>query len=233
MSEQQDRQLKKFLEKISVFNDKDLVESCLEKTENDYRSGDVGEYLYKQLLNAEHPKFSHKNIELVHVTLQAWNMNSRAAKLKDLASFEKTINKNRADFLELEHDRIEFIGDKRHEQLLSTLEKLFYGLQDTCEQNAKLVTVAKTLHFFLPRLAVPIDRKYTLSFFRGHNLKPDSAEYVPKELHQQWRLYKNIFLSFFELAKMHDFENYKDNRWGANTPKSLDNLVIGYQLLNR
>jgi hypothetical protein len=88
----------------------------------------------------------------------------------------------------------------------------------------KLVTFSKTLHFFLPDLVVPIDRKYTLQFFYG-------STYVPKSDQKQFQRFMEIEQQYLKLQSNIDFSKFIDDKWNLNIPKTLDNLIIGYEKL--
>lgn len=211
----------KFFNKIDIIN-VDTIKKCLDKTSKDYRPYDPGWYLYKKLneLRKKQDIFSDDYLELVYVTLSSWNMNSRAAKLADFSDFKDIIRGKGPLIHSLENDKL----SKLNVETICKLESLFQSFEGICHQKSKIVTFSKTLHFLLPELAVPIDRKYTLNFFNNNSI-------IPNDLDKQFVLYKNILLSFSRLAQKYDFSKYVDNGWNQNIPKILDNLIIGYMKL--
>ena len=95
---------------LSVFEDEKVLKQSLDEVRNNYRPYDPGSYLYNQILRytfAE--KFSEEFVELVYVTLSAWNMNSRGAKLNEFASFKETILDNKTLFEKFKNVNIEKI----------------------------------------------------------------------------------------------------------------------------
>lgn len=128
--------------------------------------------LYNKLITYHGDKFNRDFIELVYVTLDAWNMNSRGAKLLEFGKFENSILDNKNLLLKLKKFNIRNI-----ELAFDDLHELFNKLK-LVETKAPLVTFTKTLHFMLPELVVPIDRKYTLSFFGINNYQLNNNSYM-------------------------------------------------------
>jgi len=60
-----------------------LLDKSLKEVKDNYRPLDPGWYLYRKICLEKdiNKKFEDEFIELVYVTLSAWNMNSRGAKL--------------------------------------------------------------------------------------------------------------------------------------------------------
>lgn len=204
----------------NAFPEKETIKSCLDKTTNDYRSLDPGRLLYIWAMNVPYKKrFDDEYIKLVYVTLKAWNMNSRGAKLHDYKDFSESLQMNKNKFDRLQSIKIEDF-DKIDINLLSDL---FNDLK-LSKTKSLLVTFAKTLHFFLPNLIVPIDRKFTLAFFDKEN------QWTFRSAKQQFSVFCNIESAFSKFIATHDLSAYKDCEWNQNVPKIMDNLIIGHTL---
>lgn len=82
----------------------DLITRALEKTSKEYRPLDPGWYLYKKVCQETDlsRRFTDAFNELVYVTLVAWNMNSRGAKLAEWGSFRSSILSFRESFQRIE-----------------------------------------------------------------------------------------------------------------------------------
>jgi hypothetical protein len=196
------------------------IPSLVEHTTNNYRPYDPGQYLYKLAMEfSNRTKFSEKFIELTYTTLIAWNMNQRGAKLSDFNIFRKSLLDNKQIIQSLEKFRIEKLPNTN--SFIQKIEFLFKNLQLVAKDKPKLVTVSKTLHFFLPNLLMPIDRSYTLQFFY-HNTN------LPKEDEGQFEIYKAIFEQFRQLATTYNFDIHIDENWNRNIPKIIDNIIIAY-----
>jgi hypothetical protein len=204
-----------------VFKDKTLIKQSLEVTEKQYRPYDPGWYLYNKLLQVKNieDKFTDEFIELVYVTLSAWNMNSRGARLSDFEAFKKSIRKHKSTILTLSKFKITDIKNK--EEIFSLLKKVFYEIELVYTDKPRLVTFSKAMHFYLPTLVVPIDRKYTLTFFNG-NIN------INKKLDLQWKKFIHIYEQMMDFSEDLKIQEVVNNRWSKNIPKIIDNLIIGY-----
>jgi hypothetical protein len=205
---------------LKRFENENNLLSSLTHTDRYYRPYDPGSYLYKKLMeHGTNDKFTDEFIELIYVTLSAWNMNSRGAKLEAFETFKKSITNNKSKILSLDNVFIENISEKD----FSLLKQLFIDLKLTAHKKPKLITFSKTLHFLLPNLVVPIDRKYTLNFFYGNTN-------IPKNDDRQFEIYKTIQLEYSKYSKMFDLNKYQTGIWNKNHTKIMDNMVIGYLL---
>ena len=113
-------------------------------------------------------------------------MNSRGAQLVDINDFKTNLNNYAIDIESLKKYSIEDLSEKndKAEKIFNQLKNLFENLKLT-NTKTKLVTFSKTMHFLLPNLIVPIDRKYTLKFFK---LNIINAKY-------EFMLFKNTLCS--------------------------------------
>jgi hypothetical protein len=212
------RNLERFIQ-----NRERIVES-LEQTKMFYRQYDPGWYLYRKIVSESEisAKFSKPFIELIYVTLAAWNMNSRGAKLADWDTFRSSIVQHKRLFVELANHRIDRLSEKQLEDLLkSNIKKLFFNLTLVAEAKPRLVTYSKTIHFMLPKLLVPIDRKYTLNYFYKHGN-------VPRSIERQFELFCEIQMEFRRFCAKVPLGQFRDRIWNANIPKTMDNIIIGY-----
>jgi hypothetical protein len=212
---------KKTKHDLSLFKDEMTRIGFLQKTENEYRPGDKGRILYKGVVQYSGDKYSREFIKKVYQILIAWNMNAKAAKLNDLHPFIKTMQDNVALFKTLENIKIDKLSDT---VVMTTLESLFCKLE-LVKTKSKLVTFAKTMHFFFPALIVPIDRKYTLGFFKINHYNIDTLE-------KQWDVFERLERLFSDFSKTIDLNTYIDENgdWNLNVPKIIDNLIIGHHL---
>jgi len=198
-------------------DDLGLLKRCISKTTSDYRSLDPGWYLYRKVMEYKGDKFSEEFIELVYVTLSAWNMNTRGAKLSNFKAFLKSIIDNKRTFSLLAKEKLSSLA--KNEEIIENLRKLFYSLK-LVDTKTILVTFSKTLHFLLPDLVVPIDRSYTLKYFRGNTD-------IPQKKELQFKRFVEIEKDFSEFSNRAKLTRFLDKKWSPNIPKVCDNAVIG------
>lgn len=204
-------------------------------TEDNYRK-DAVEF-YKQVL-----RFPRKDIDsdefivLVFETLEAFNMNTKGAKLSELSVFKKAIKKHTKTIQSLVGLKLEEVN--KDDNTLSTAISSLFGLFDghqLVQTASPLVTFSKTMHFFLPDLFMPIDRKYTLQFFYG---KPPykNKNYGRQDFMNTVEKQKKCFLKIFEEFRLFAQKHYpvlkeqvdKHSRWNRNIPKIIDNIIIAF-----
>jgi hypothetical protein len=117
------------------------------------------------------------------------------------------------------------------EELLDGLKLLFSGLKvvplkakpgKPPKEGPKLVAVSKILHFLLPDLVMPVDRKKVLRFFR----KGD----VPQETDEQFELFMEVFRKYAEVTARLGLTsgNGDGNWWNISVPKRIDNAILGF-----
>jgi hypothetical protein len=200
---------------------KNKIPSMLKTIAQTYRPYDPGQYLYKLMFNTYKNHFNDNFIDLTYTTLIAWNMNQRGAKLSEYNEFKSSIKNNIRKLKELEVLSIE--KNCMNDFVINKLRDLFNKLYLVKKDKPKLVTYSKTLHFLLPNLLMPIDRKYTLQFFYKNTD-------IPKENEIQFKMYCDIFMQFQNLAMSYDFNKFKDDNWNSSIPKIIDNLIIAYIL---
>lgn len=218
-----DKEIEFLSEKLeSVFHTNKDIKKYLAITSDEYRFLDPGRLLYVMAMKVPYEKrFDEEYIKHVYVTLKAWNMNSRGAKLHDFRDFSESLQTSKTIFDKFRSKKLDEF-DKTDTNLLSDL----FDKLKLSKTKSPLVTFAKTLHFFLPGLIVPIDRKFTLSFFEKDN------QYTFRKYGEQFSIFCAIESAFSKFARTHELKKYKDSDWNQNVPKIIDNLIIGY-ILNK
>lgn len=183
----------------------------------DYRKGpDL--YFYKRVISKRREK-SLKNllednyfIELLYAILTSWDMNARGAKMKYFDDFKENIFENKEKFLELENLKIEQIKEEEFPAVKNKIQELYEGL-DIMQTKARLISNSKIMHFILPNLIMPMDRKHTLGFFFGNT--NDTSKRFLEIIESSWKIARRINLNKF-----------LDNEWNLSAPKVIDNAII-------
>lgn len=199
-----------------------LIQTLAEETANSYRPYDPGQYLYKLVIDFKDRTIHlDKFIELTYTTLIAWNMNQRGAKLSKYDLYNQSLQTHQERIESLKAYRIETLSDTDVLNLKEHIKYLYDNLELVEEGKPKLVTFSKALHYFLPNLLMPVDRRYTLKFFYNKTSTP-----LDKSTH--FEIYWDIFQQFRELATAYDFNKHVTDNWNRNIPKVIDNIIIGH-----
>lgn len=108
---------------------------------------------------------SAANLEMVYATLVAWDMNSRAAKMKDFVPFCASITVALPHLVAVEQ-AIPGLANGNRQPVLTALSNA-YDVLNLMASGKKLVSNAKCLHFLLPDACMPMDGKNTLTKMYG------------------------------------------------------------------
>lgn len=213
------------------FKDSNEINNCLKKVEDEYRPNSAANYLYNLILkehidnkyiNIKNRCYEEYFIELIWATLDAWNMNSRSAKLADINDFKTNLINNTEAIESLKKYSIEDLSEKNDKSkgIFEQLKNLFNKLELT-NTDTKLVTFSKTMHFLLPNLIVPIDRTYTEKFFKLNFNNPKYEEF------DHFTNIESAFGLFASEVNLDDFVR-KNSKWCKYKTKIIDNIIIGY-----
>jgi len=158
-------------------------------------------------------------LKAVHITLIAWGLNRRGARLKKFDDFKENILNNIDAISSLKKYELEKLSDLNQikEQLLSVFNHL-----NVMESKAKLVSVSKTLAHFIPDLIPPIDYQNVYRFFYGDTSNPPNPRAEAKKFYE-------ILQKFHGIQKKADLskENHKLEGFNSSVPKMIDNAIWG------
>lgn len=213
----------------------DTIEKDLEnllKQKNHFGKIAPAFYFYDKILQYDFSeKFSDEFIKYSYLCLQAWGMDSQGAELVDFDIFEKSILDNKPSFESLEKSELKKLDNETSDKLYALFKSLQISTTD-----AKLVSFSKLVHFFLPNLVAPIDRKFTLNFFFPNNSKQSyfpNGKNQEQKIENQFDVFKRIHEIYRDFAKSHSLEQYISGEgWNRNVPKILDNAVIAFMVQN-
>ena len=153
-------------------------------------------------------------VESLWNTLLAWGIGVRGSRLLPLADFGEELRRRRAQIAALDRISLQTAGSREREQVWELIQLL--GIVDN---KAKLVALTKTLHHLLPDLVVPIDRRYTGTFF-GWNV----AEFQTS----QRQIFDVAWQAFVRIARAAQPERYVGDGWNTGATKVIDNAIVGY-----
>lgn len=207
-----------FLEDFPTFSE---LEKCIECGEVMFGRYDPCKYL--NFIN-EPRKVTHdvtkEEKEIIYDFLISWGMQRVKPVSKDefseqIGNFKDTIVSLR-DF-----SLIDFID--KAEEIRPYLENLYSGIKLT-EFETKLVFFSKALHFLLPKLIIPMDRRHTITYLHKTNVLSD-----PNQEFEIFIAYHRRMAGLYKAYKQKLDELQTKFCPSKNYPitKLLDHAVIG------
>jgi hypothetical protein len=176
-------------------------------------------YFYRRIgeLRAQHPCVSSflscgTCMETLYATLVSWNMNSRAAKMKDYPDFKGNLQASMVAFQAVEAASAEFAWGAPN-AVIEALSDL-YDMLALMRTGGRLVSNSKCLHFVFPSLCPPMDRTNTLLKLYG-----DTSESRDKFL-------EVVSFACEILAAVQEPRQYLDNQWNTCEMKLVDNAIV-------
>ena len=159
---------------------------------------------------------------LAYRTLEDWNMNQRGARLAPLADLRNSILQRAPELSQMKSHRLELLDSDAVQGVLSKLKPLFFDLK-VMQTQGRMVGVSKTLHFLLPNLVMPIDRRNIL-----HLLYLGAPYSSNPEI--EFRHFEEIFGESSQLCqKLSLCRTDVDNLgWNTSIPKMIDNALIAF-----
>lgn len=187
-------------------------------------------YFHQRALQELNNSFlSTNHLEMIYATLTAWGMHRMGetkTKIIEFDAFCKSIQKNENELLSLKELRIENLQEKEFTELIKRLNNICFSLKVSVS-NSKLVGNSKTLAHILPNLVPPIDRQYTIRFFRCEDLNKTPPNFSPDEE----KTYFNYILkkSYLLINSIKSDKRINiDNNFNSSYPKIFDNLIVSY-----
>lgn len=153
-------------------------------------------------------------IELLYATLTAWDMDSRSASLEDFEEFWEEITVNKNKILTLSDFKLIEMNEKSFRNCKTTLKTVYNNL-DLMKTSKKLVCNSKFLHFTLPDLVTPMDRKNTVKYF--YETKSTSR-----------KRFFEIFDTSWKIAQRTNLEEHVDDEFNLSEPKVIDNAINSF-----
>jgi len=161
-------------------------------------------------------------IQLAYRTLEDWNMNQRGAKLVQVTEFRDSILKHANELSEMKSYRLDLLKPDGVMEALSKLKPLFLGL-NVMQTQGRIVGVSKTLHFLLPHLVMPVDRRNILDLLylgAPYSSNPEKEFQYFKEILEEYHSLSNkLSLSSVDVDNV---------GWNTSIPKMIDNALIAF-----
>lgn len=180
-------------------------------------------YFHQKALEYQQTEFlSDRHIEYVYATLVAWGMHRMGltgAKMPNYDEFKESIVAHKDKLEELRGKRIEYITRNEIDSIIESLSIICFSIKGSTSQS-HLVSGSKTLAHILPNLVCPMDRQYTLRFFkfRSKDTENDIFKFVMRSM---WDFYQNS-------NNVKSVQSLLGQTFNENYPKIFDNLIIEY-----
>ena len=164
-------------------------------------------------------------IRLLYRTLQAWGMDSRAAKLLDPVTFAERIRVQVPNLTKLASVRLDSMDEVTATRVQGELWSILSAIRASATKSF-LVGASKTVHHLLPDLMPPMDRRYTYWFFAYPTTVPPA---------RQERVFAETFPIFRMIAarRRQTLEERIGTGMHTSVPKTIDNAIIGYGLAHQ
>ncbi len=199
-------------------------------------------YFHNECLKAQKQDFlSLRHIEMLYATLTAWGMHrmgdseTTKTKLTDWPIFSGSFFRNSQtlkQYLSLS------LKDMDYNSYISAIERLrpIYFDLNLSVSDATIVANSKALHHLFPELIPPIDRQYTIRFFRHlpeewfntkHKFRPIN---LPQGIEKQFLLFKETCGKIKKLADRIkcDLIESQCKQGFVPFPKAIDNAIVNY-----
>jgi hypothetical protein len=163
-------------------------------------------------------------LEYLYAVLPSWGMHRMGdtkTKVVEFDEFRAQIQKYKNEIHEL--NNVKLWNPAAVSDALGRMEMLMENMKISVS-SAPLVANAKVLHHILPDLIVPIDRRYTLSFFQISNTLPSRvrAGSIVRRLYPLLSEVARANRSYIKEKIKCDSKN-----WDTCFTKIIDNAIIG------
>lgn len=207
---------------------KPLFFSCVQECNSNYRFGNELNFYrkviarHRESMNITLMLSEEEFIELIYATLKAWNMDQRNAELTAPDDLKRSIRSFKNELEQLYKYKLINISKDEMTAVVYLLQKIFCSL-DVMASKRRIVGVSKTLHLLLPDLVMPMDSKFTMTYFYGYN------KYSPCPV-KEFEIFKRTFLKTKAIATSLALtaEAADGNNWNTTIPKLIDNATIGF-----
>ena len=181
------------------------------------------EELNNSFLNEPH-------LEMIYATLASWGMHRMGktyTKLVDYCDFKNTILSHKKELTELKYVHIEDLTVENLKEIIIKLKQICFEMKVSIS-NSKIVGNSKTLAHILPNLVPPIDRQYTIRFFKCIELRKNVGDFKGENEEKEYFEYiMEKAYDFIVQIKSCD-KIIIDNKFNTSYPKIFDNIIVAY-----
>lgn len=196
-------------------------------------------YFHEKCLSAGRDKFlSERHIEMLYATLTAWGMHRMGkgkTKLTEWTKFSVSIREQASELEQFQSCSLLKMSETEYSNAVLQLQPYYRELKLSVS-NATIVANSKALHHLFPDFIPPIDRQYTVRFFRQEperwrdKKKKFSTILLPQRIEEQFEWFHRICVGIKRLADRVDPALIEDEfrLHRVMAPKALDNAIVNY-----
>ena len=199
-------------------------------------------YFHQAALAAAAEEFlSIRHIELIYATLTAWGMHrmgdvtTTMTKLTEWQEFHDSIVSQKQQLLRLRNCSMQTMSKNEFSEVIAGTREIYNNLRIS-RSASSVVANSKALHHLLPHLVPPIDRQYTVRFFRHQpeawlNKKGQfKAVMLPAGMDAQFNLFQDICTKIWVIVSRTDPSIFQEqySEHGVTVPKVIDNAILRY-----
>jgi hypothetical protein len=199
-------------------------------------------YFHNECLKAQRQDFlSLRHIEMLYATLTAWGMHrmgdseTTKTKLTDWPVFSDSFFRNSQVLKQYLPLKLKDMDYNSYISAIESLKPIYFDLKLSVSE-ATIVVNSKALHHLFPELIPPIDRQYTIRFFRQLPEKWFDARHkfrlisLPQDIEEQFLLFKETCGKIKELADRirSDLIESQCEQDRVPLPKLVDNGIVNY-----
>ncbi len=199
-------------------------------------------YFHRECLRAREQGFlSNRHTEMLYATLTAWGMHRMGdvdrtkTKLTEWDQFRESLANSGKALSSLRNVKLLGSSEREYSEAVSALWPCYRALRLSVS-DATIVVNSKAFYHLLPDFIPPIDRQYTVRFFRQ---RPEDwrdakgkfkAVMLPVGLDAQFSLFRTICVETKRLADRIDRTLFdaelRDH--DVTPPKAIDNAIVNY-----
>ncbi len=179
-------------------------------------------YFHQECLRACEAAFlSDRHIEMLYATLTAWGMHrmgdadTTKTKLTEWKCFRGSITNQRGQLQRFRDHSLLRMSESEYSDAIWELQACYKKL-DLSVSDATIVANSKALFHLFPRFVPPIDRQYTVRFFRQPQEKWRDKKgkfrpiQLPPEIDAQFQLFQEICTEIKRLAARVDTDVFEE-----------------------
>jgi hypothetical protein len=198
-------------------------------------------YFHNECLRAGRESFlSQRHVEMLYATLASWGMHrmgdeTTKAKLTEWQTFSASLVDQASGLRQLLECDLLTMTEFDYSRTVRLLRP-FYERLELSISDATVVVNSKAFHHLFPAFIPPIDRQYTVRFFRSaperwiHSNGKFRAVQLPPDLNAQFELFHETCLKIKRLADRIDSKLLESEHMShaVTAPKAMDNAIMNY-----